>query len=712
MRMKIKAIVLSLVLASGLGCSGASSRDAFGDQNEKNARKNAVRPLGSLSDLCALTILHTGDLHSHFRPGNTHYHLGGVARIKTLVNNLRQSHKSSLLLDAGDWSEGGIYYVLGAGEASLSLLDAIGYDAVVVGNHDWFNGPAVLERVISNVRPSFPILGANFDFAQWNSDQPQSKLKEMILPYKIFGPKELEADLRVGVIGLATDDSFYSSFFSPVLIDNPFGVLRRLVNELRSEVDVLILLTHLDDEEDVKLAQRIRGIDLIVGGHSHHLLRKPVQVTFGKGANEWDSYLVKTGAHGEYVGEVCLGIDPDVSSGDRKVKLLSYKVHQVDAAIAEDPAIAETVKEYSEEIEAKYRSVSQNLFTDHLTNAAIDLVPVDRGESNIGNFIVDSIYEAVNQIHPVDAAVNTSNFLRSGFIKGPINSANVFDMLPMIYRPDTDQTWKLYRVAMEGRILKQALFYILGADQVVDLSHGYFHYDLEAREEDKLILDLQLGDLAFAPERVYTLAVSEGVVNALRHPLLRERIPELSSLDFVDTGLELWKAVRGTLEKIGSSGVTEKEARVEGRVRTRQPDAAIFPHDFKLLHENGKIGLVLGLNNLGLLPASGMLTVYHDVTPEESSDNPTREEFFSLLKQKPASLLPDAMDSYQKIAMLSFGPVAPSASILLRHELGGLPVCLLNTCHLTFVVSDVEEAASQGSEVLLTNNIADLYYNR
>src|SRR5258708_7814239 len=88
-------------------------------------------------DAVDITIIHTNDLHSHFRAEKTVPGLGGVARIKTAVDRIRKSHPHSVLVDGGDWSDGNIYYNLGAGVESLRMLDWLGYDVAVVGNHDW-----------------------------------------------------------------------------------------------------------------------------------------------------------------------------------------------------------------------------------------------------------------------------------------------------------------------------------------------------------------------------------------------------------------------------------------------------------------------------------------------------------------------------------------------------------------------------------------------
>src|SRR3954447_317733 len=88
-----------------------------------------------------LTLIHTNDLHSHFRPDRGPLGLGGMARLKTAVDRIRRQAKNALFLDGGDWSEGNIYYYDGGGVQSVKMMDQLGIDVAVVGNHDWLNGP-------------------------------------------------------------------------------------------------------------------------------------------------------------------------------------------------------------------------------------------------------------------------------------------------------------------------------------------------------------------------------------------------------------------------------------------------------------------------------------------------------------------------------------------------------------------------------------------
>jgi 5'-nucleotidase len=173
-----------------------------------------------------LTIFHTNDLHSHFRPNPQPPFLGGVARLKTLVQRLRREHPHSLLIDGGDWAEGHVYYLADAGAASIQIMEEIGYDAAVVGNHDWMNGPDQLLNALQVANERVKYVSANLDFDDYSRKR---ELMEKVLPYSIH---EVNG-IRVGVIGLSTFELIYDQYFQPVKITEPFLRTRRLAARLK-----------------------------------------------------------------------------------------------------------------------------------------------------------------------------------------------------------------------------------------------------------------------------------------------------------------------------------------------------------------------------------------------------------------------------------------------------------------------------------------------
>ena len=133
------------------------------------------------------SLIFTGDLHSSFEPRPNPQGLGGIARLKTaltqLKNQAQEKGAAVLQLDSGDCTEGSIYFNLGAGVASFEMLNRLNYDAVTVGNHDWYTGPAVLEKVLSRVPLNFSFLSANLNYRYLPEG---NSLSQKIKRYEIF----------------------------------------------------------------------------------------------------------------------------------------------------------------------------------------------------------------------------------------------------------------------------------------------------------------------------------------------------------------------------------------------------------------------------------------------------------------------------------------------------------------------------------------------
>ncbi|PKQ65074.1 metallophosphatase [Labilibaculum filiforme] len=230
-------------------------------------------------ELQKITILHTNDLHSRIEPfpkeDPNYSGLGGFARIHALVQKIRKEEELVLLFDAGDVFQGTPYFNFFKGEAEFKLMSKIGYDAGTLGNHEFDNG---VEGIASQMKHlNFPLLNANYNFTG-------TELEGQIPAYKIFD----KGDLKIGIFGLGVNLDGYVepknrgaiSYIDPVI------VTEKMVNILKNEnaCDLVICLSHMglksftDGDGDLDLAKQTRGIDLIIGGHTHTLMETPERV--------------------------------------------------------------------------------------------------------------------------------------------------------------------------------------------------------------------------------------------------------------------------------------------------------------------------------------------------------------------------------------------------------------------------------------------------
>lgn len=229
--------------------------------------------------MTTLHILHTNDFHNHLS-------LTQADKIRRAKNGL----ENVLLLDAGDAISAGNIGVRPGGEPILTLMSESGYDAMAMGNREFHVADALLRLKIG--KAAFPILCANM---RWRGDRGET------LPVVPNIVRTLSNGLRVGVFGLTVPmvtSRMAARVVSAFLFDDPVMVARAQITELRSQVDVLIALTHIGLRKDERLASECPELDLIIGGHSHDVLREP-RMDLGVP-------IVQGGWFGHWLGRVAL----------------------------------------------------------------------------------------------------------------------------------------------------------------------------------------------------------------------------------------------------------------------------------------------------------------------------------------------------------------------------------------------------------------------
>ena len=224
----------------------------------------------NLSNAQSLTLVHTSDTHSCVEPISKHdikpeqADKGGFIRRVNLIKELRQEHPNMLLFDCGDFSQGSVYYSLFKGEVEVELMNVMGYDACTIGNHEFDSGMENMARLFRLAK--FPIVCANYDFTG-------TVCEGLVRPYII---KEC-AGKRVGIFGLCPqlEGLVSKQNCEGVVYHKPLEVAQSVVDKLRNEehCDFIVCLSHLGygnhDDQDPALIRGTRGIDVVLGGHSH-----------------------------------------------------------------------------------------------------------------------------------------------------------------------------------------------------------------------------------------------------------------------------------------------------------------------------------------------------------------------------------------------------------------------------------------------------------
>ncbi len=253
-------------------------------------------------ELVKLTILHTNDVHSRIDPfpmdGSKYQGRGGVAPRAALINRIRAEEDHVLLFDAGDIFQGTPYFNLYGGELELKMMSMMGYDAGIMGNHDFDNGVEGFYKQLPHA--NFPILNANYDLSD-------TLLHDKTRPYKIFK----KDGLKIGVFGLGIE---LEGLVNKVQYGNtryldPLAKALKIEAELKNEhrCDLIICLSHMgfdyrdDKVSDKVIARNTHHIDLIIGGHTHTFLDEPFVV---KNLSSKETLINQVGFAGINLGRI------------------------------------------------------------------------------------------------------------------------------------------------------------------------------------------------------------------------------------------------------------------------------------------------------------------------------------------------------------------------------------------------------------------------
>ena len=247
-----------------------------------------------------LTILHTNDMHSHIHPfqSGRNKGLGGMAQRSALIKNIREENKNVLLLDAGDIFQGTPYFNMYKGELEIKLMSQMNYDAATIGNHDLDNGLVGLKKQLKHA--NFPFLIANYNFKN-------TILENTFSPYKIFDKN----GIKVGVFGIGIElDGLVpkklfgnTKYLDPIKISNKYA---KLLKD-KHKCDLVICLSHLGFKyksqkiSDLRLAKETKNIDLIIGGHTHTFLKKPM---ISKNLDDKNIIINQVGWGGINIGKI------------------------------------------------------------------------------------------------------------------------------------------------------------------------------------------------------------------------------------------------------------------------------------------------------------------------------------------------------------------------------------------------------------------------
>lgn len=248
-----------------------------------------------------IVILGTNDTHSRIEPipenDRNYGGMGGVVAREVFIDGIRKQDQNVLLFDAGDFVQGTPYFNLFHGRVEAQAMNLMKYDAGTLGNHEFDYGLDTLKMIVKKL--NFPILNCNYDFSE-------TVLKNEIKPYvvlKRFGLKIGVLGVGVNPEGLIQKNKYEGMVFKPAISSVNFYA--KILKDSK-KCDLVVCLSHLGYNDDIKLAEQSKNVDIIIGGHSHTYMEKPDMRTNldGKGV-----LIFQTGKSGAYVNKIEVELD-------------------------------------------------------------------------------------------------------------------------------------------------------------------------------------------------------------------------------------------------------------------------------------------------------------------------------------------------------------------------------------------------------------------
>lgn len=474
-----------------------------------------------------ITIVHTNDTHARIKDNV------GFAKIATKVKELRKNLPGLLVLDAGDTFHGQTIATINKGESIVDVMNAIGYDAMVPGNHDFNYGQDRLVELKGMAK--FPILSANIVKADGTT---------LLEPYTI---KEVNG-VKIGIFGLSTPETSYKTHPDNVkglTFKNPIETAKAMVAELKDKTDIIIALSHLgldgsSEFTSEMVAQQVSGIDIIVDGHSHTVLNE------GKKVN--DTLIVQTGEYDNNLGTV------NFTYKDGKINIINAKLFNKDdlGSIAADAELLEVVKDVEEE----NKKVTEVVVGKTDVKLLGERDNVRTGETNLGNLIT----EAMLKVTGADIAFTNGGGIRASIDVGDITKGEVITVLP----------FGNYVVVKEvkGSDILAALE--LGVKDYPKASGGFphiagmtFKFD-PAKASGSRVFEVKINGVLLDKNKTYKMATNDFTAAGGDNYTMFKLYPILGEYDALDVVLADY------IQKYGTANI-----KVDGRVQATAQTAVV-----------------------------------------------------------------------------------------------------------------------------------------
>ncbi len=421
-----------------------------------------------------IIILHTNDMHSMltgFGPESDYTPLsinddrtvGGFARIATILGEEKEkSPSNTIVVDAGDFLMGTLFQALEVKTGfQIHLMKKMGFDVTCLGNHEFDFGPEKLGEIFKSALaqgdvPKVLIGNAKFDTLDKRDDLLEELLKNNVISRTMILSLN---GLKVGFFSLmGIDASVVAPKSAPVKFEKQTTFARKMVKKLKAEkCDIIICLSHSGvgkdkkgewDGEDVKLAEKVKGINLIISGHTHTLLDVPIIVN--------GIPIVQAGDNGRFVGGLALNWNGTI------LKVEDYKLFPVDDRIMGDREINDLIERQKDLISGEILKPLGLSYEKPVAESGFQLECNEYGDvvaSNLGPMVADAIQYYVNKHNPqgTDLSMVAVGVIREKILPGKITAPDIFRVMSLGSGSDEVPGYALSRLYITGRELKNVL---------------------------------------------------------------------------------------------------------------------------------------------------------------------------------------------------------------------------------------------------------------
>ena len=423
----------------------------------------------------AVDIVFTHDTHSHLNTFTTmvdglETELGGFARMNTLIEAQRAQNPDTLVIDGGDFSMGTlIQTVFETQAAELRMLGYLGCDVTTFGNHEFDYRSKGLANMLTSAQASGDVVPAmvvcNVDWDTMEAEgltEGQQRLKDAFTAYGVSDYTVLEkGDVDIAVVGVFGKDALACAPTCELKFEDPIEAVKQTVADIKAneDVDMIVCVSHSgtwEDEsksEDELLAKAVPDLDLILSGHTHTEIEKPIQ--------HGSTYVVSCGEYGKNLGELTL-----TQQADGRWAMSAYELIPITSDIAVHAATQQAIDSFMDTVDTDYLArfgytkdqvLAEN---DIVFSTQKDLENIHE-EHNLGDIIADAYVYAVENAAdydgvPVDLAVVPSGTVRDTYARGDITVEQVFNSFSLGIGADGVPGYPLISVYLTGREIRTA----------------------------------------------------------------------------------------------------------------------------------------------------------------------------------------------------------------------------------------------------------------